>query len=300
MSDTDAATTEAAAQAESYRKALEGLRTRTDTTAKALAGLGTAGLTAIGIEKVTDVFPYPDGNGLLVGVALVAFLALVVVVVVFTVRLARASAPLKTSSDPERMTEDAEERMLLEGVYDGTAELNGAKSLLDYENRAHEMGDSADRTNDEPERKRLQEQAARIRAEVRATQASGAYEIISGRLTRAVSDDKTKVLGLTFVAALLAFGLSVDRLDSERTAEAAAFKGCADSIEAKVPASALPDFCDVVAPESVKEQTPNQKAASRLLELATLYETCVDSATENEQPLATCTSLRTGLRTAAE
>src|ERR671915_1349990 len=103
MSETDAATAEAAAQAQSYRDSLESRRTRTDPAAKALAALGTAGLTAVGIEKVTDIFPYPDGGGLFVGLALAGFLGMVAVIVVFTVRLYRASEALNTSSDPKRM-----------------------------------------------------------------------------------------------------------------------------------------------------------------------------------------------------
>lgn len=300
MSDTDAATTEAAARAQSYRDSLESLRTRTDTAAKALVALGTAGLTAVGIEKVTDVFPYPDDGAPFVALALLGFLWMVAVIVVFTVRLYRASKALKTSSDPNRMVTDPEEREQVREIYRLMARSNRVPSLLAYERRAQQMQTQADAITDDARRNALYAQSARIRAEVRATQASAAHTVISGRLQGALSDRKTKLLGVSFVAALLAFGLAVDWLDSERTAEAVALKGCADATRANVPADSLPEFCAAAVPKAPEPKTPDQQAADRLASLAVLYGTCVDTAVQEKQPLTTCDSIKAQLRAAAD
>lgn len=299
MSETDVATAEAAARADRYRESLETMRDRTDTAAKALAALGTAGLTAVGIQKVADLFPYPDGGWLAFAIALLAFLTMVGVITVFTVRLYRASEALRTSSDPNTMTDDAGEQETITTVYDRVAAANGVESLSAYEQQAHTLQGQADADGNDADRKRLLEKAARIRAEVRATQANAAHQVISGRLTRALSDGLTRRLGLAFVVALLAFGLSTDWLDSERSARTTALKGCADAVTAKVPASALPDFCDAVVTKAPADPTADQEAATRLSNLAALYATCVDTATEDEQPLTTCDSIRTRLQTAA-
>jgi hypothetical protein len=299
MSDADAATTEAAARAQSYRDSLESLRTRTDTAAKVLVALGTAGLTAVGIEKVTDVFPYPDNGAPFVALALLGFLGMVAVIVVFTVRLYRASEALKTSSDPNQMVTDPEELEQVNEIYDRMADLNSVPDLPAYERLARQLQTQADGITDETGRNALYAQSARIRAEVRATQASAAHTIISGRLQRALSDRKTKLLGVSFVAALLAFGLAVDWLDSERTAEAAALKGCADAIKANVPADSLPEFCGAATPKALEPKTPDQQAADRLASLAVLYGTCVDTAVQEKQPLTTCDSIKAQLRAAA-
>jgi len=300
MSDTDAATAEAAAQAKSFRDSLESLRTRTDTSAKALATLGTAGLTAIGIEKVADVFPYPDGGWPFVALALVSFVAMIGVIVAFTRRLHNAGAALRTSSDPARMSDDPDEQQEISEVYTRTATLNGEESLSAYEGQAHALERQADAENDSATRQGLQQRAARIRAEIRATQASAAHKVVSDRLTAAVSDANARSLGVGFVVALLVFGVSVDWLDGQRTSGPAALKGCADARTAKVPADALPNFCDDAFEPPADTANAAQRAASRLSGLATLYATCIDTASKDNQPLAMCDSIKARLRTAAQ
>jgi hypothetical protein len=300
MSDTDAATAESVAVAQSYRDSLESLRTRTDTAAKALAALGTAGLTAVGIQKVTDVFPYPDGGAPFVVLGFVGFLTMVVVIVCFTVRLYTASEALNTSSDPDRMTRNVKERAQIRTIYNRMALLNDHPTLLRYERSAQDMQSLADAETDNAKRRDLGDLAARMRAEIRATQASAAHAVISARLRRTLSDVKTKTLGVVFIGALLTFGLAVNWLDSERTAQAAALKGCADAITAKVPTGALPKFCKAAVPEAPTGRTGAQHMASHLSNMAALYSTCVDTALQDKQPLTTCDSIRKQLGVAAK
>jgi hypothetical protein len=289
MSDTDAATAESVAVAQSYRDSLESLRTRTDTAAKALAALGTAGLTAVGIQKVTDVFPYPDGGAPFVVLGFVGFLTMVVVIVCFTVRLYTASEALNTSSDPDRMTRNVKERAQIRTIYNRMALLNDHPTLLRYERSAQDMQSLADAETDNAKRRDLGDLAARMRAEIRATQASAAHAVISARLRRTLSDVKTKTLGVVFIW-----------LDSERTAQAAALKGCADAITAKVPTGALPKFCKAAVPEAPTGRTGAQHMASHLSNMAALYSTCVDTALQDKQPLTTCDSIRKQLGVAAK
>jgi hypothetical protein len=232
--------------------------------------------------------------------ALLGFLVMVAILVVFTVRLYRASEALNTSSDPNRMATDPDECQEIKKIYDRMADLNGEPSLLKYEQLAQDMQKRADAGDDDAKRKALSEQAARIRAEVRATHASAAHTIVSARLRRAISDRTTMGLGVAFVVALLTFGLAVDRLDSERTAAAVALKGCADAIEAKVPIDGLPEFCGTAVPKVATEKTAAEQTAGELSSLATLYSTCVKTAEQSKQPLTMCDSIKTQLRAAAK
>ncbi len=49
-----------AARAKCWSDATERIRARTDASAKALAALGTTGITAAGLSKFSDIFPLPS------------------------------------------------------------------------------------------------------------------------------------------------------------------------------------------------------------------------------------------------
>ena len=90
----DVATPEAtgiADQAQRFRDATEQIRARTERTAKGLGGLGTLAVSAVGIAKFADIFPFPPGQGWWVALLIVSFLTMILVVGVFTYRLLRVS-----------------------------------------------------------------------------------------------------------------------------------------------------------------------------------------------------------------
>src|SRR4051812_5976014 len=112
----------AAARAKRYSDAADALRDRTDLAAKSLAALATAGLTAIGISKLTDVFPKPPNDRWWLAVAALAlgFVLMAGAIALFTVNLWKANRPLVPVSDVESLEKDGEisttEKSMMERV----------------------------------------------------------------------------------------------------------------------------------------------------------------------------------------
>lgn len=152
-------------QAEHFRTATAKTRERAETAAKALAGLGTTALTAVGIAKFSDVFPFPPGEGLAFAGVILGFFGMAAVLGVFTYRLWTANRPLVMTAEGQT-TEDTSdaERAKIQNVYDATADLNDVASLKGYQDRAHELERMADRATDPTEADRLRSRAELIKA----------------------------------------------------------------------------------------------------------------------------------------
>lgn len=175
-------------QAKRFSDAADKIRQRAETSAKALAGLGTTALGAIGIAAFADIFPLEAQNIPWAVLLVVGFVATAVSIVWFSVRLWDVSRPVFTRSDLAKMEDlDVLERKTISEVYVEVARLNSAPSLRAYEARAWRLERMADRPAIDPgKRKRLQDQSALIRAEVRATQSRAAALVIRERSAKIV------------------------------------------------------------------------------------------------------------------
>jgi hypothetical protein len=266
----------ARAQAESFLAGIATVRTRTDAAAKIVASLGTAGISAIGIAKFADVFPY-EGPGWALAAVIAGFVAMGIAVAVLTARLWRTQQPLVVRSNVDAMVAAHElsdnsrefgrtEKELVEDVYDDMTVLNDVDSLSAYEARGRRLERVARHLPGEPA-KMLLDEADQIRAEVLVTHARAAHAVIRRRANKAVRGLWTSVFFAVFLLGLAGVALGADSLESgrteqdrveaEQTFEIGYFKSCADAYEVGVVEEDLPADCpDVeVRPETPTDQT---------------------------------------------
>jgi hypothetical protein len=294
MSDTDQATAAATERATQFKEAMDTVRERSDAAAKTLVGLGTAGLTAVGISKFSDVYPLPDGELLTVILVIVAFLLMAGVLVTITFLLLKANRPLVPEADADTMADtDDHEKDAIKAIYDEVARQNGAPAMRVYDARGRRYQRIADRKAQPADAAPIQAKAARIRAEAEAAMARAALLISRRRMNNALRSGGAIACAIVFTVALLTFGIGADRLDSKRTAELAAYKACADAETAGV--TKLPSICN----DATKKPPPNPVAARRA-DILRAYTSCVTTQVNEALPRATCARLKAQLDAAAK
>jgi hypothetical protein len=219
-------------QIERFSTLADGLLSRADLTAKAAAGLGSSGLTAIGIAKVADVYPLEDPDGWLFGL-FGGFLTMGLAVAFFTRRLWRLQTPTVMRSTPWEIRDlDHEEEMLVAEVYAEVAKLNDVASLRAYEARPHRLSRVADLLGETPLRKTLAAEARLIALEVRATLARARLNVIRRRTTRSILGFRAMLVYLAFLVGLVLFGVAADALEVKRAGEVQMANSCGEAMKA--------------------------------------------------------------------
>lgn len=298
---TAAGAERASQNAEQFSKAIETLRGRSDLAAKALGGVGTAAITALGYAKLTDLFPY-GGPLWAVALLIVGPAAMVVALWFLTRGFYAATQSLITSSDVEQTASrnggmDDAEQELVERAYEDTAKLNGVKTLRAYEARAQRFERIAERAP-EARAKILGEAATRIAAEVAATQARAATFVLRRRSTRALFAKRTLLFLLIFVAGWYGTALAADALQSERSDKITVAKECAAARALpKIVESELPGICGK-PPAATKPEatTPTELRKKAVVALAGKVAECLEAtATAAEcAPLERALTVATG------
>jgi hypothetical protein len=288
-----------------YRDAMEKIRRRADVTAKALGGLGTTALTAIGLAKFGDLYPIPPGGFLDVWWAVVvlptSFIVIALIIAYFTARLWSVNEPVLMRSDPGRMTDlrGADERSIVETVYGDTAALNDAVSLRAYEARAHRLHRIADRADEETAAKRRSE-ADEIVGDVAEAQARAAMIIVRRRAANVVRSKRSLFAYFLLAAGVLGFGISADRLESERAGRIEVAKACAEA-RAKNAAN-LPQICgEVMKDKGEAEISPEEEEAAAIAELAAALGRCEAALKKTPSPRPNaCASIRRAIAAATQ
>jgi hypothetical protein len=237
-------------QVQRFRDASEQVRQRTERTAKGIGGLGTAGVSAIGIAKFADLFPWPPGQWLWAVILIASFFAMILMVGVFSYRLWGVSQPLVTKSDSAQMEITSDEKIEVDKVYDQTAHLAWAPSLRAMEARAHRLERVSARLEASSDERRsalaarLKSQAIETVTAVRSSQASAALVVIRRRSSCAVRGPGAIAAYVVFAVAVFGFGVAADRLDSERNQRTDVVKKCAEAAKAvkAVPHQSLPSL----------------------------------------------------------
>lgn len=288
-----------------WSTATESIRTRTDTTAKGIAALGTTGITAAGLTKFSDVFPLPASptlwQGLAICFVIAAFSALAAAVALFTARLAKVSSPLFMKAKAADISDaSTEEQTVIADIYQETADLNDANTFEVYTARGSRLQRVAQSTPDAKIATLAATEAKQINADVVATQARAATNVIRKRAQDAIhGKDAWKPYAL-FIAGLLVFGFATDYLDSERSARVATAKSCAEAITAirtadptaaePPPSRLLPKLCGgrsaVPKPAASAAATTQTETAGAVKDLATRYDACVTAAKGKEPKCA--------------
>lgn len=285
-----------------FRDASDKLRSRADLTAKAIGGIGSTVLAAVGISKLGDLFPFPeDDRGAIVAAALLilSFGAMASVVAFFTVRLWRLNEPIVLSSDPTEMSDLRGQSEIdeVEKIYKQTADLNRVPSLTAYVDRAHRLERMAERTDDETA-KRYRTESEQIVNEVLATEARGGLVVIRRRSSNVIRDKWAFLFFAMFVIAVLVFAASADALDGKRAGEITVAKSCADAKEAG--ALDWPEICDqylIPKGDSSAEvpATPAQEADQTLESVAAAYVRCRAAARSQHPGSEECEPIRRAL-----
>jgi hypothetical protein len=259
------------AQAKLYSDATDQVRKRADLTAKALGGIGTTALTAVGLSKFSDIYPWPPGQAVALVAVIAGFAAMAVVVILFTTRLWSANSPIFMTLDLSEMDQSGDlaprETSRVQRVYDAMAARNNVKSPRVYEARASALQRIAMATEDAERRAELAQQALLMQAEVRATLARAAVNVVRQRAKDAVIGKTPYLLYATFFIGLFAFGVGSDRLDSERSAKITTAKNCADALKAVGARTDLtgviPKICTPKISSSNKDDTPATPKSGR-------------------------------------
>jgi hypothetical protein len=185
-------------------------------------------VSAVGIAKFADIFPFPPGQGWWVVLLIGSFLTMILVVGFFTYRLSRVSDRILVKSDVDRMDDlkDDEKRML-RPLYLETARLNRAPSLPALEARARRLYRIADRTKDHALANRAMREANDAVADVRSVEARANMIVVRRRGVRAIRSLLSIAVFALLALAIVGFGISSDKLDSERTQLTKLVKDCA-------------------------------------------------------------------------
>jgi hypothetical protein len=285
-------------QIERFSELADGLLSRADLTAKAAAGLGSSGLTAIGIAKVADVYPFEGPDGWLFGL-FGGFLTMGLALAFFTRRLWRLQSPTVMRSTPWEIRDlDDEEEQLVAEVFAEIAKLNDVASLRAYEARAHRLSRVADLVGETPLGKALAAEASLIALEVRATLARARLNVVRRRTTRSILGFRAMLVYFAFLVGLVLFGVAADALEAKRSGEVQVAKACGDALKAG--ASSLPSGCDdyVSADSGGEDDTaaPGDEIDTAAEELAAQRTACRRAAREaGEDPSALCAPIDSAL-----
>lgn len=305
------------AQRTRFAEVMDKIRLRADTSAKAFAALGSTVVSAFGISKFADLYPYPEGmDGAWGFLVVAAFLTLALVVAFISFRLFRVNQPIvmRTSIRDIRVAGEKlkpEDWDCIVPVFERMADHNGVKSLAALEARATRFQRIAEvRPDEDPLANNLREKADLINAEIRATMATAAMDVIRRRSFRAVADGWAIGAYTAFVVAVLAFGLTTDYIVSVRERPATE-KASVDLQKARVDFAAACDTAEKAGvvglaklcqahpaePTTSDEPTAATPTEAALTELATKLSECRVAAFRAETPTSSCAPLEKSLRT---
>jgi hypothetical protein len=300
-------TARANTHSERFRDAMTQMRARTDLTAKGLAAVGTAAVSAIGYAKLADLFPY--GGPVWALLALIAgMVGMIVAVVLLVRRFFGASQVVITSPDLCETVDlnelDKVERRLLERAYDDSAKANKAKSLEDLETRGHELEEKALNEEEDPnagdaeKTKADHRHAERILAEVQAAQDRGAAFIVRRRATYALFGWPSLLFLALFVFGWYGTALGADALESRRKDQVEVAVACADAREkTEIVKEKLPDICgEDENEEEVGKQSPGQIKRDAIVALVNAHVRCRRAARRAGRSTRVCRSLGRSVR----
>jgi hypothetical protein len=287
----DTAASAAIEQGKLYAAAVEKMRLRTDTAAKTLGALATTAITAVGLVKFSDVFPFATDQVLswvYVVVMVLGFLVIATATAWFVFRFWRSNRPVVMSSQPSKIIDldGTDEMSRVTAIYQQVADLNNARSLYAYEARGWRFSAIAERLGDDSLAKYLTAQAEAITAEVKTTQFRALLNIVRMRSANMITGWRTVIIVGLFLAGVLMLGIGADYLASERTDRVAMAKACAEAQkvirEQGLPAAdLLPAICrpSQIAPAADKPKPGEvSETATTLTALTTQYQECVSAA----------------------
>jgi hypothetical protein len=290
--------------AKELREVADGLRNRVDLFGKALAAIATLGTTAVGLNKIGDLFPTAGHDrwawAACIGLGIAALAAIWV-----AVRLMMVAGPAFISADPSGGDDvSAKERKdEVEPIFRAAASRFGYTSLAGLLERERSMRGVASQTADEAERARRTARADEVKIEIEQALARSQVAIVRRRAKNAVSDWLSWVLYVAVIAGLLVFAVGTDKISSDRVKIADA-KACADARKANATPNELTKtkICDSEAKTSAGTKPSAAEARAEMsVKIAGVLQACTALASKQSgqagRPLAdeACDPLRAAL-----
>lgn len=283
----------------SYRETGERIRARVDRNAKLLGSLGTIAVTAVGLAKVSDLFPLSStmDSRIWFGLAVLGFVLAVAAVLYVATRLSKVGEPIVMRSDLDEVCVENQlsrkERERVASSYKRTADLNRMDSLAAYEAAQHRLQRIARRTDDPVAKAEREAEAAAIDTDLGVTFAGAWVDLLRRRAARAVRGGGAWVAYAVFVAGFLLFALGTDYVQSERGDRLALIEKCAKARKADAAAS-LPSICSEPAPAE-KPPAPNavEVHAAISSSLLKVLQDCAAAVAAGTLPPTACDGLRT-------
>jgi hypothetical protein len=286
----------------SYRETGERIRARVDRNAKLLGSLGTIAVTAVGLAKISDLFPLSSTteSRIWFGLAVFGFVLAVAAVLYVATRLSKVGEPIVMRSDLDEVCVEnklsRKERARVASSFKRTADLNRVDSLAAYEAAQHRLRRIARRTDDPAAKAGLEADAAAIATDLGVTFAGAWVDLLRRRAARAVRGAGAWVAYTVFVAGFLLFALGTDYVQSDRSDRLALIEKCAKARKADA-AAKLPSICSEPAP-AAEPPAPTAVEVRATISSALLkaLQDCTAAVAAGTLPATACDRLRTATR----
>jgi hypothetical protein len=274
--------------ADELRGVADALRSRVDLFGKALATIATLGTTAVGLNKIGDLFP-TAGHDRWALAACLALGAAALAAIWVGVRLMMVAGPAFISPDPSDKddVDSGERKDEVEPILKVAASRYGHSSITGLLERERAVRAVASLTADAEERARLTTLADEIKTEIEQALARAQVAVVRRRAKNAVSDWLSWALYIAVIAGLLVFAVGTDKISSDRVTIADA-KACADARKAGATPTELgnTDTCDPLAAKTASQGESLSAAEARAqlsVKVAAAVQACVALASERGQ-----------------
>lgn len=213
--------------ASEFRDIADSLRNRTDVFGKTLGAVATLGTTAVGLSRISELYPVHEHDGVWVVAACIGLAAAALAAIGVAVRLMWAGRPVFINADLENPELDESEREKIKPVFHVAARRFGYETLLGLEQRERVLRSAASQARDEDERTRRTALADEAKTEIEQALGQAQVVVVRQRTTNAVND-WSWVLYLLVIGGLILFALGADRVSGDRTSIADA-KACGEA-----------------------------------------------------------------------
>jgi hypothetical protein len=256
----------------------DGLRNRVDLFGKVLAAIASLGTTAVGLNRIDNVFP-TAGHVWWAVAACVALGAAALAAIWVAVRLMMVAGPAFISIDPaggdDISTDERGDQV--EPIFKATAKQFGYTSLPGLLERERSMREAAAQAEDDAERARRTALADDVGAAIEQALARSQVAVVRRRAMNAVSDRLSCCLYVVVIAGLIVFALGTGRVASARTSVADA-KACGDARTAGATAGELAKtkVCDgtAAAPPATAKPSAAEVRAELSTKIAAVLQAC--------------------------
>jgi hypothetical protein len=213
----------------------DALRGRVDLFGKTLAAVATLGTTAVGLQKIGDLFPTEgSGSEAWAAAACIGLAAAALAAIGVAVRLMRVARPVFISADSAQSgLKDEDEKSAVRPVVGEAAQRFGYSSMAGLREYESSLRTTASTMADAAEHDRQIELADAVKTEIEQALARSQVVVVRQRADHAVYGFWAWFCYVVFICGLLAFAAGTDAVSSQRKEHAIALaKSCGEARKA--------------------------------------------------------------------